>query len=84
MEIPWPGYDDMTVRQVLDEINGLPNANMWDAIRAVVAYEQENKNRKGVLNGLLASTQVKPEDEQHGTPGTMEGQQPYELPLPNP
>lgn len=43
---PWPGYDEMTVDDVLAE--GLTD----DQRMSVLAYEVTNKNRKGVVEAL--------------------------------
>jgi len=45
VEAPWPGYDAMTVGQVLERLTGTDQTT-----RAMVRlYEETHKNRKGVL-----------------------------------
>jgi len=45
VEEPWPGYDDMTVAQVGERLDGAD-----PALKALVrAYEAAHKGRKGVL-----------------------------------
>jgi 1-acyl-sn-glycerol-3-phosphate acyltransferase len=45
---PWPGYDDMTVREVVERLG----VESGDAARSVGLYEREHKARKGVLSAV--------------------------------
>ena len=45
---PWPGYDDMTIREVVERLG----VESGDAARSVGLYEREHKARKGVLSAV--------------------------------
>lgn len=49
-EEPLPGYDDMTVREVLDRIDELDA----DDLDALAAYEEDHKDRTTLLNAIDA------------------------------
>ena len=58
--LPWNGYDDMAIADVLAKAEGLEAAR----IQEIITYETATKNRAGVLNVLAKGASAKTPEQQ--------------------